>query len=206
MKRILVCGFVCGLTCMSGNLYGQSIKDILNSSTVKEAVSTLTDKKNLTTQDLQGKWLYLNSACQLKSDNILKGAGGSLITSQIEKKIDNACSKAGITQGTFSYTFNSDSTFTNTIAKGKPLNGTYTLDPETKILTLRYAVGKKLTITTLEATVRKNDNCLTLLFNADKLLKLLSMVSASSSNTTLKAINKLADEYDGVMLGFDMTK
>jgi len=45
-----------------------------------------------------------------------------------------------------------------------------------------------------------------LLFNADKLLKFLSTVSSISSNTTLKAINKLASEYDGMMLGFDLKK
>ena len=49
-------------------------------------------------------------------------------------------------------------------------------------------------------------NELTLLFNADKLLKFLSTVSSISSNTTLKAINKLASEYDGMMLGFDLKK
>ena len=45
-----------------------------------------------------------------------------------------------------------------------------------------------------------------LLFNSDKLLKLISFISSKSSNTTLNAISSLADSYDGMMLGFELKK
>ena len=98
------------------------------------------------------------------------------------------------------------STFTSALKRGS-LKGTYSVSPEDKTVTLRYTVGnKKLTVSTLTAHVVLSGNELTLLFNADKLLKFLSTVSSISSNTTLKAINKLASEYDGMMLGFDLKK
>ena len=116
------------------------------------------------------------------------------------------CAKVGIVEGVFNYVFNSDSTFTSALKRGS-LKGTYSVNPEDKTVTLRYTVGnKKLTVSALTAHVVLSGNELTLLFNADKLLKFLSTVSSISSNTTLKAINKLASEYDGMMLGFDLKK
>ena len=47
---------------------------------------------------------------------------------------------------------------------------------------------------------------LTLLFNADKLLAFMTKVAELSSNSTLQSLSKLANEYDGVMLGFDLKK
>ena len=45
-----------------------------------------------------------------------------------------------------------------------------------------------------------------LLFNSDKLLKLITFLSSKSSNTTLKTISSLADSYDGMMLGLELKK
>ncbi|MDE6172737.1 MAG: DUF4923 family protein, partial [Bacteroides sp.] len=45
-----------------------------------------------------------------------------------------------------------------------------------------------------------------LLFNSDKLLKLLTFLSSKSSNATLNTISSLASKYDGMMLGFSLDK
>ena len=146
------------------------------------------------------------TALQLEGDNALKNVAGSLAATEAEKKMKEYCAKVGIVEGVFNYVFNSDSTFTSALKRGS-LKGTYSVSPEDKTVTLRYTVGnKKLTVSTLTAHVVLSGNELTLLFNADKLLKFLSTVSSISSNTTLKAINKLASEYDGMMLGFDLKK
>ena len=185
MKKLLCMWMVvCGLLLIPGNMKGQSLKDILNSSAVKNAVTSVTGGKAVTFENLQGTWMYVNP----------------------EKKMKEYCAKVGIVEGVFNYVFNSDSTFTSALKRGS-LKGTYSVSPEDKTVTLRYTVGnKKLTVSTLTAHVVLSGNELTLLFNADKLLKFLSTVSSISSNTTLKAINKLASEYDGMMLGFDLKK
>ena len=149
--------------------------------------------------------MYVNPALQLEGDNALKNVAGSLAATEAEKKMKEYCAKVGIVEGVFNYVFNSDSTFTSALKRGS-LKGTYSVSPEDKTVTLRYTVGNKLTVSTLTAHVVLSGNELTLLFNADKLLKFLSTVSSISSNTTLKAINKLASEYDGMMLGFDLKK
>ena len=197
MKKLLCMWMVvCGLLLIPGNMKGQSLKDILNSSAIKNAVTSVTG----------GKAVTLNPALQLEGDNALKNVAGSLAATEAEKKMKEYCAKVGIVEGVFNYVFNSDSTFTSALKRGS-LKGTYSVSPEDKTVTLRYTVGnKKLTVSTLTAHVVLSGNELTLLFNADKLLKFLSTVSSISSNTTLKAINKLASEYDGMMLGFDLKK
>ena len=207
MKKLLCMWMVvCGLLLIPGNMKGQSLKDILNSSAVKNAVTSVTGGKAVTFENLQGTWMYVNPALQLEGDNALKNVAGSLAATEAEKKMKEYCAKVGIVEGVFNYVFNSDSTFTSALKRGS-LKGTYSVSPEDKTVTLRDTVGnKKLTVSTLTAHVVLSGNELTLLFNADKLLKFLSTVSSISSNTTLKAINKLASEYDGMMLGFDLKK
>ena len=41
---------------------------------------------------------------------------------------------------------------------------------------------------------------------ADKLLDFLTKLSAVSKNTTLQTLNKLASQYDGMMMGFELKK
>ncbi len=207
MKKLLcVWMAVCGLLLIPGNMKGQSLKDILNSSAVKNAVTSVTGGKAVTFENLQGTWMYVNPALRLEGDNALKNVAGSLAATEAEKKMKEYCAKVGIVEGVFNYVFNSDGTFTSALKRGS-LKGTYSLNPGDKTVTLRYTVGnKKLAVSTLTAHVVLSGNELTLLFNADKLLKFLSTVSSISSNTTLKAINKVASEYDGMMLGFDLKK
>lgn len=205
MKNNAILLLIMGLFTGISSIQGQSLKDFLNSDAVKKAVSTVVDSK-VTSENLQGTWNYLKPACELKSDDLLKGAGGSVISSQLEKKMQDICSKAGITEGNFSYIFSADSTFSNILPKGKPLGGTYSYNPETQIVTLQYAIGKKLTVTTLEGKISQSGDNINLLFNADKLMKLLSLVSSITNSTTLKAVNQLASQYDGVMLGFELKK
>ena len=63
---------ICILLSVSGQAYGQSLKDLLNSSTVKDAVTSVTGGKKLTVENLQGTWTYTNPAVQLEGDNALK--------------------------------------------------------------------------------------------------------------------------------------
>lgn len=195
-----------GLLLLPGQAWGQSLRDILKSAAVKDAVPAVTGGQSVSGERLQGTWVYEKPALQLEGDNALKNVAGSLATAEAEKKLKAYCAKVGIEEGVFNYTFNADSTFTNALKRGT-LRGTYSVDGEGKTVTLRYSVaGKSLGITTLNARVVLAGDELTLLFNADKLLKLLEAVSSISGSATLKSINKLMDNYDGLMLGFDLRK
>lgn len=206
MRKYAFAGFIlCALSLVPGNVKGQSLKDILNSSTVKNAVTSVTGGKKLTLQNLQGTWTYVNPALKLEGDNALKNVAGSLASTEVEKKMKEYCAKVGIVEGVFNFVFNADNTFTSALKKGS-LKGTYSINEEEKTVELRYSVGKKLTVMTLTAQTVMSGDELTLLFNADKLLKFLTTISSISDNSTLKAINKLASEYDGMLLGFDLKK
>ena len=196
---------ICILLSVSGQAYGQSLKDLLNSSTVKDAVTSVTGGKKLTVENLQGTWTYTNPVVQLEGDNALKNVAGSVAAGELEKKLKTYCAKVGIVEGMFNYVFNSDSTFTNALKK-KTLKGTFSVNPDEKTVELKYALGGKLKVTTLTAHVVSSGDELSLLFNADKLLDFLTKLSSISDNSTLKLVNKLASEYDGMMLGFELKK
>jgi hypothetical protein len=206
MKKNWVLGVaVCGILSVSDAAYGQSIKDILNSAAVKDAVTAVTGGKKLTVENLAGTWTYVNPGIQLEGDNALKNVAASVAASEMEKKLKEYCAKVGIVEGAFNYTFNSDSTFTN-VLKGKTLKGTYSFNPDEKTMELHYGKIGKSKLTTMTAHVVLSNDELSLLFDADKLLDFLTKLSAVSKNTTLQTLNKLASQYDGMMLGFELKK
>ena len=184
---------VCGILSVSDSVYGQSIKDILNSAAVKDAVTAVTGGKKLTVE------------IQLEGDNALKNVAASVASSEMEKKLKDYCAKVGIIEGAFNYTFNTDSTFTS-VLKGRTLKGTYSFNADDKTMELHYGKIGKSKLTTMTAHVVVTNDQLSLLFNADKLLDFLTKLSAVSKNTTLQALNKLASQYDGLMMGFELKK
>ena len=185
--------------------YGQSIKDILNSAAVKDAVTAVTGGKKLTVDNLAGTWTYVNPAIQLEGDNALKNVAASVASSEMEKKLKEYCAKVGIVEGAFKYTFNTDSTFTS-VLKGRTLKGTYSFNADDKTMELHYGKIGKSKLPTMTAHVVVTNDQLSLLFNADKLLDFLTKLSAVSKNTTLQTLNKLASQYDGMMMGFELKK
>ena len=95
MKKLLCMWMVvCGLLLIPGNMKGQSLKDILNSSAVKNAVTSVTGGKAVTFENLQGTWMYVNPALQLEGDNALKNVAGSLAATEAEKKMKEYCAKS----------------------------------------------------------------------------------------------------------------
>ena len=196
---------VCALLFLVTGVQAQSLKDILNSSAVKDAVTAVTGGKQLSVENLAGTWTYVNPAIQLEGDNALKNVAASVAASEIEKKLNEYCAKVGIEAGAFNYTFNADSTFTSQL-KGRTLNGTYSFNAEEKTIELKYSKLSKLNLATMTAYVVLSDNQLSLLFNVDKLLDFLTKLSSLSDNTALQTINKLASEYDGMKLGFELSK
>ncbi|MDY3069438.1 MAG: DUF4923 family protein [Parabacteroides sp.] len=182
----------------------QSLKDILNSQTVKDVVTSVTGGKQLSNEALKGNWLYISPAVQLNGDNAIKNIAGTVATSELEKKLSEYCNKVGIVEGVFNYTFNSDKTFVCQLKSSK-LNGSYTINTDGKSIDMSYTIASKKIIT-LTANVIITNNNLILLFNADKLLDFIEKISSISSNQSLQTISKLASQYDGVMLGFELQK
>lgn len=195
-----------GLWLCATSAQAQSWKDILKSETVQKVVSSVTGGQSVTVASLQGTWTYVDPAVQLGSDNTLKQIAGSAATTELEKKLKEQCAKVGIVEGVFNYTFHEDSTFTSALKKGS-LKGTYSVNEADKTIAFTYTAGTsdRAIYTLTASTVLAGDN-LTLLFNADKLLTFLTKVASLISNSTFQSLSQLAEQYDGLMLGFDLKK
>lgn len=195
---------MCGLC---GSVEAQTLKDLLKkaagSSAVQEVVESVT---GISLQaDIKGTWDYSGVAVKLVSEDLLKSAAAGVAAGQVEDKLDGYVQKIGIKPGAFGFTFSEDNTFTTTF-KGKNIPGTYTLDEQAKTLTLTYGKTSFMKGFTMTATVNITSSQLDLMFNADKLLDFIGKVSATSKNTTLSAISAVAEQYDGMKLGFELTK
>lgn len=149
---------------------------------------------------MTGTWSYTGSAIEFESDNLLQKAGGAVAATAAEKKLDEQLAKVGIKAGQMSFTFNADSTFSAKVGQ-KSMKGSYSYDASTQKVNLKFAklIG-------MNAKVNATSTTMDLLFESDKLLKLITFLSSKSSNSTLKSIGSLANSYDGMMLGFSLQK
>lgn len=198
MKKWIVCAALLSVVSVVPGR-AQSLKDLLNSSAVQQ-VAAAVGGTAVSAADLQGTWNYTGSACLFEGDDLLAKAGSAVIASQVEDRLNGYLSKIGIREGSFSYTFDSDSLFVTEIGR-RTLKGTYTLDAEAKEIVFKYRSVAKST-----AAVVKAGNTLSLLFPADKLLELLKSLSAVSDASLLKGIGTVADQYDGVKIGFRLER
>ena len=57
-----------------------------------------------------------------------------------------------------------------------------------------------------DSTFTSTSNSMDLLFNSDKLLKLMTFLGSKTNSTALKTVSSLAENYDGMMLGFGLKK
>ena len=206
MKRTISIILMAGALCLAGQTASaQSLGDILKKVTGNETVKNVVETVTGTTLpvDVKGTWTYSGTAVKFESDDLLKSTAASLAASQVEDKLDSYISKVGIKAGTFSFTFNEDKTFSATV-KGKSFNGTYTVSEDYNTMSLQF--GKTIGLKPFTATISATSGQLDLLFQADKLLELLGKLTSTSSNSTLKTIGSLVNQYDGMMLGLELKK
>lgn len=170
----------------STSLLGNVLSSLLNLPTTQES--------------LVGTWIYRQPKVIFESDNILAKLGSSVASSKMESTMSNYLGKIGMTAGSSSYTFNSDNTVVFQIG-GRTTQGTYSYDPATKVLTMTGAYG--LTSMQCYAIVQANGE-LDMVFDASKLLTLGSKISSAS--TTGKTLSMLLANYNGLKLGWAMTK
>ena len=135
--------------------------------------------KNYSFQHCRHQKQKPDTAVEFESDNLLMKAGGAAAATMAENKLNEQLSKIGIKDGQMSFTFNADSTFTSTVGK-KTLKGTYSYNASTKQVDLKY-----LRLLNLHAKVNCSSNSLELLFNSDKLLKLMAFIGSKSNSTAL---------------------
>ncbi|MBE6273713.1 MAG: DUF4923 family protein [Bacteroides sp.] len=194
MKRIIcVMALFCAVAVQAD---AQSLKDIL-SGVVKNVVGD----KATTETSLIGTWVYVAPDCQLKGDDVLKNIGGDAAGAEVEKKMQPIYEKAGL--NTIQYTFNEDKTCSYTI-KGRKVEGTYVFDPEAKTVTIKAGkLGMKTT-----ANIVTLGNNMSFVFDADKILSVVKSITGATSslNNSASTVNKLLEQFNGMMIGFELKK
>ena len=192
-KLVCIIALLCAVS-VQGN--AQSLKDILS-----DVAKVVVGDKATTQASLIGTWDYVGPDCQLKGDDILKNIGGDTAGEDVEKKMAPIYEKAGL--NTIQYTFNEDKTCSYTI-KGKKVEGTYEFDAEAKTVTIKAG---KLGLKTTAHIVTLGSN-MSFVYDADKILSVVKAITGAASglNASASTVNKLLEQFNGMMVGFELKK
>ena len=170
----------------AGSIINGILNNVIGSGTFKQA-------------DLCHTWKYSKPGCAFTSENLLAKAGGEIAASKVENKLEGYYKKFGFSSSNTYFTFNTDDTFSAKI-DGKAWNGTYTFDEKT------HAIQLKGLLLSASGYATKTTNGISLLFDQKKLLNLIKALSAFKGSSTLSAVGSIANNYDGMQVGFEMTK
>lgn len=144
-------------------------------------------------------WKYSKPGCAFTSENLLAKAGGEIAANKVEEKLSEYYSKFGFSSSNTYFTFKTDGTFAAKI-DGKSWQGNYTFDEKT------HAIQMKGLILSMSGYATKTANGISLLFDQKKLLNLIKTIGSLKGNSTLSALGTIANNYDGMRVGFEMTK
>ena len=146
-------------------------------------------------------WKYSKPGCAFTSENLLAKAGGEIAASKVEEDLSKYYSKFGFSKSNTYFTFKTDGTFAAKI-DGKSWNGTYTFDEKT------HAIQLKGLLLSASGFATRTANGISLLFEQKKLLTLVKTLIKLNltGSTTMSAVSSIVDNYDGVRIGFEMTK
>lgn len=170
----------------AGSIINGILNNVIGSGTFKQA-------------DLCHTWKYSKPGCAFTSENLLAKAGGEIAASKVENKLEGYYKKFGFSSSNTYFTFNTDGTFSAKI-DGKAWNGIYTFDEKT------HAIQLKGLLLSASGYATKTTNGISLLFDQKKLLNLIKALSAFKGSSTLSAVGSIANNYDGMQVGFEMTK
>ena len=155
--------------------------------------------------NLLGNWTYTGSAFNLGSDNALTNVAGTAVSAGMETKVNEYLQKVGIREGSMTFTFNEDLTFTCTVL-GIPLGGTWkTLEDGNKV---QLQFGKVMKYMSMTGTLQGTVTGCQMLFEGNKFLSFiktaLSVVGKQSG--TASTISSLAGNYNNMQIGWNLRK
>lgn len=181
-------------------LGGNSNSSSAGSSIINGILNNVIGSGTFSKQDLCAHtWKYSKPGCAFTSENLLAKAGGEIAANKVEEKLSEYYSKFGFSGSNTYFTFNTDGTFTSKI-DGKSWQGNYTFDEKT------HAIQLKGLLLSMSGYATKTTNGISLLFDQKKLLNLIKTMGALKGSSTLSAIGTIANNYDGMRVGFEMSK
>ena len=163
----------------------------------EDDIANETRRINLT---LQGDWKYNAPSVGVSGKNLLAGIAKSIAKGKLKKKLKNAYKKIGLDKARPQFVFNVDGTCSMKLM-GASVKGTYNYNPTTEKITFKWH-GVPMNA----SLKRDGKKKLQLTFDADKLLNLMSLLGRFSDSSTIKALSTLLDNYEDVMVGFELKK
>ena len=148
---------------------------------------------------LQGEWKYNGPSVGLSGKDLLSGIAKPIAKSKLKKKLKNAFKKVGLDKARPQFMFDTDGSCSVKML-GMSLKGSYNYNPTTEKITFKWHGVP------LSANLRRDGKKLHLTFDADKLLTLISMMGRFSDSSAIKALSMLLDNYNDVMVGFELKK
>lgn len=170
-----------------------------------DEVFTITDKDIvnetwMVNRAISGTWKYNGPSVGVSGKNLLAGVAKPIAKSKLKKKLKKAFKKIGLDKVRPEFSFNPDGTCSIGVM-GTKLKGNYNYNPDTESISIKWhgvPLNAKLH--------RDGKKKLHLTFDADRLLKLISLMGHFSDSTAIKALSTLLDNYDDVMVGFELKK
>lgn len=206
MKKILLSlSLMLGMM-FTSNLRAQSLGDIfggLGGGDIGSLAGNLLDgiftKTDLTLADLTGEYVSQGPAVTFKSDNFLQKAGGLAGAAAIESKLDPYYKQYGLDG--MQLTIDTEANFTMTV-KGMNLKGTITKNNDGTFAFNFKVVG--INLGKFTAYIEKSGSNLDLMFDASKLVSIISAIAKFTGNSMATTLSSLLDSYDGACIGFKM--
>ena len=147
---------------------------------------------------IKGEWKYKGPSVSVSGKNLLAGVAKPFAKSKMKKKLKNAFKKIGLDKASPSFSFNPDGSCAIKLL-GVNLKGTYNYNPDQEKITMKWHGVP------LSANLRKDGKKkLHITFETDKFLKLISLMGRFSDSSTIKALTQLLDNYEDVMVGFEL--
>ena len=182
-----------------GNILGSVLGAATDGQTIGNILTSVIGLDKPSQADLIGTWQYRQPGAAFTSENLLAKAGGEVAATTVKEKLASYYNGVGIKSSNTALQFTQDGQFAGKVA-GKSISGTYTYDQNT------CQIQMKTLFFTLPAYAKKTTTGMSILFESKKLLSVLQTLAAISGNSSLQTIGDLSKNYDGVRIGFDMSR
>ncbi len=173
--------------------------------TLGNLIEGVFSSSNLSVSDLKGKWTASGPAVSFKADNFLQKAGGVAAAATIESKLDPYYKQYGLTGAVLEV--DEAGNFTLKI-KAITLKGTISKKEgaENGVFQFTFKALGKVSLGSVTTYVSKSINSMDVMFDSTFLLKIMQVVSKVGGNTALKTLNSILTSYEGLNVGFKMSK
>lgn len=187
------------------NMAGEAVNKATGNSTVgnvaADLIGNLLGTAEVTEKTMVGTWSYSQPCVAFESENVLASVGSSLVSTKVEKTMQNGLTKVGFTSGKVVMTLNEDKTGTIQY-NGKPVNINWAVEGTNLTLTFPI-INKGVTM-----NVKQTGGELQVAMKSDKLLTLLNAITekAGTVNSSLGTLNTLTKNVKGMYMGLKFTK